>query len=203
MKHVLSIALVLFTAVTVSAQSKNRGTASNSAIPSGSANPNAGSGSSGNNPMANIFKTSDAGSRFHFSTNLIDLSKGFGAADLNFFQNEKIALSFRVNTSSKKEDVTKNDQKTKLTVDRTAYAVGGTYYTFGSQSRYNLLVGPAIAFGMKRDVLDVENQTGLSVKVTAMARFGRDFTVEGGGRMDNLEGGSFKGEAIGSLGYLF
>lgn len=221
----LSLVLVLCASVSMAAESKktrrsaSEGTTASvdsvlnnkdSSVPVGSANPRAneahstGAGVGKNNAVANMFRTSDSGKRFHFSANIVEMSKGNGGADLNFFQNENLAFSLRVIAASSKENVKKGNppQDVKITVDRTQYALGATYYLWGNEARTNILIGPAIAFGQKRDYDTVDNQTGISLKLAALARFGRDFTIEGGGRADTLQGDT-KTEAVGSIGYLF
>lgn len=220
----LSLVLVLCSSVSMAADKKVRKTAAetgsnatvntylnnkDSAVPSGSANPRANevpstATAAKSNAISNIFRTADAGRRFHFSANVVEMTKGNGGADLNFFQNENLAFSLRVIAASSKETVKKGNpaQDVKLTVDRTQYALGATYYLWGNEASKNILIGPAIAFGQKRDVDTVDNQTGISLKLAGLARFGRDFTIEAGGRADTLQG-DMKTEAVGSIGYLF
>jgi hypothetical protein len=112
-------------------------------------------------------------------------------------------LAFRADTGSQKEEVVKNGEKGKLTVDRTAYSLGTSIFFSGIESKQTLVFSPGLAFGQKRDALDVDSQTGLSAKITGLFKMRNGLAVEAGVRGDNLDNGNFKGDAYGGFGYLF
>jgi hypothetical protein len=149
--------------------------------------------------------TEDANLNNHiyFSTNFIDLSKGSGNVGADFMVSNKLAAAFRVRTTSTKEDVTKNGVTDKVTVDRAAYSLGVSIFPVGIKNGLNYVISPAIAFGTKKDLLDVDTQSGLSLKLTALLKVHTNLAAEVGLRGDNLEDGTFIGDAYAGLGYMF
>ena len=90
-----------------------------------------------------------------------------------------------------------------MTVERVAYTLGVSYFPQGLNNKFNLVVSPGIAFGIKRHALDVENQVGLNLKATGLIKTTSNFAIELGLRGDNLEDNSFVGDLYAGLGYLF
>lgn len=139
----------------------------------------------------------------YISTNFIDLSQGHGNLAADFFTSDKFAATFRFENSSEKETVTKGGEKGKITVERTSYALGVTFFPMGMNNKVNLMISPAVAFGTTKDAIDVDRQTGISIKTTGMVKFKSNFAGEVGLKADNLKNGDFVGNLHAGIGYLF
>lgn len=139
--------------------------------------------------------------KFHFSSNFVALSKSVGNASADFFTSEKLALSFRFETSSAKEY--KKVLRSKIPTDRTSYGLGGSFWVYGNQARRNIVLSPYLAFGTKRDQRDVETLSGIGLKATALARITPNLTAEGGLAGNSLDNGDFKGDIYAGVGFLF
>jgi len=150
-----------------------------------------------------FFAVDENSRHIYFSTNFLDLSKGNGNLGLDFFLNDNMALGLRMMTSSQKEDVRKNGENVKLTVDRTSYSLGTTVFFSGIKSQRSFVLSPALAFGQKRDALDVDNLTGLSLKMTGLLRMKNDLAFEAGVRGDNIDNSNPKGDIYAGFGYIF
>lgn len=154
------------------------------------------------NSMKNIFNGAETMKKAYMSLNFIDLSKGNGNLGVDILMDNKLALGIRFQAFSEKEEVKKEDQKVNITVDRVAYAVGGTFFVNGIDSQKTIAISPALMFGQKRDAVDVESQNGLGLKLTGVMKLKNEVAVEAGLRGDNLEG-PFTGTAYAGFGYLF
>lgn len=143
------------------------------------------------------------GKRVYFTTNMADLAQGTGNVGIDFFLNEKVSFDFNVRTSSNRETVKHNGETGKLTVDRTAYGLGASFWLAGNEAVRNLVLTPYLAFGTKKDALYSDNLSGFGMKVTGVFRVTQDLTAEIGGKGDSLDDGAFKGGIYAGLGYLF
>jgi hypothetical protein len=119
------------------------------------------------------------------------------------FINDKFAANVRFLTSSNKEDVKVNKKTTKLVVDRTSYGLGMSFYPMGVNNKFNIVINPDLAFGIKKDIDKVETQNGLMVKVSGLIRVQNNLGIEVGISGDNLENADFKGDLYAGVGYLF
>lgn len=160
---------------------------------------------------ARIFESDAASRRFYISTNFVELAKSNGNLSLDLLANNKVALNFRVATSSAKEDLTKQNIKSKYIVDRTHYGLGASVFLFGAEAEKNLILSPALLFGTQkensvdsrqRDLSDIQTQSGLGVKAAGLLRLTKDITAEVGLSANNLSG-EFKGDVLAGIGYLF
>ncbi len=145
----------------------------------------------------------DSVNHLYFSTNFVDLSKGTGNVGIDFILSDNTAATVRIQSASNKEKVTHNGESGKLTVDRTYYGLGVSFYPVGINNKVNYVISPAVAFGTKKDAIDVETQNGLSIKLTALLRLKKNVAAEVGLRGDNLETAEFKGDVYAGIGYLF
>jgi len=144
----------------------------------------------------------------YISTNFVDLSKGNGNVSGDFFINETTAVNFSFRTASDREKVklinSDNPNETALlTVDRASYILGATFFPLGLNKQINLLVSPGLAFGTKKSPLDVENQTGIALKASALIKTNDKLGIEIGLKGNNLEEGSFTTDLYAGLGLLF
>lgn len=142
---------------------------------------------------------------FYISTNIIDLTKSNGNVSGDFFINEKFSANLSFKNSSNKEKVKAPNLTDKVDkiVERNSYTLGFSYFPTGTSGKVNFVLNPGISFGSKRNTYDVENQTGLNLKATALVKPAPHFGFEAGLRTDNLEDGSFIGDLYAGIGYLF
>lgn len=142
----------------------------------------------------------------YISTNFVDLSKGNGNVSGDFFIKENLAANISFRTASVREKVKDPEDSTrtaKLAVERSSYVLGASYFPMGMNKQANLLINPGIAFGTKKSPLDVENQVGMSLKVSALIRSTDKLGFEVGMKGNNLEEGSFTTDLYAGLGLLF
>lgn len=147
-----------------------------------------------------------ASKNLYFSINMVDLAKSSGNASLDFFVNDRVSLNLNLRSSSDNETVKlKNGQKSaeKLSVDRSAYGMGGSLWLWSPQAEKNILVTPYLAFGQKKYALETENVSGIGLKVTGMFRINNQLRAEAGARGDSLDDSAFKAGVYGGIGYLF
>ncbi len=143
---------------------------------------------------------------FYVSVNFVDLTKGSPNLNADLFVNETTAANFRFRSNSNREEVKNPDNandKQKLTVEGTAFSIGASFFPLGTQNKINLIASPGLAFGSKKSSLDVENQMGVSLKVSALIKTNNKFAVEMGLRGDNLEDASFTTDLYAGFGLLF
>lgn len=153
-----------------------------------------------------IFVAPASDKRVYFTTNVVDISKGAGNIGVDFFINEKVSASFNVRSSSEREKVKHVDYQggeAKVSVDRTGYGLGATYWVFGNEAKTNILVNPYLAFGTKKHPVDTETQSGFGLKVSGLFHLTREFGVEAGIKGDSLDDGALKGNLYAGLGYMF
>ncbi|MCX7978255.1 MAG: hypothetical protein N2578_04565 [Bdellovibrionaceae bacterium] len=195
--YLASLVCLSFTCWATTGMKKgHRGTAQ--ASPSPSVN------SSHAGTQKSIFSAAETDRRMYLATNIVGLSKGQGNASIDFFLNEKWTLGLRVHSASSKEKRKKNEVTAEMSVDRTTYTLGASFFLFGAESQRNLIIGAGLGFLTDKDPVDVDQRTGLSLKLAGTYRMKKDLFVELGVHGNNAETGSdFKGDLIAGLGYLF
>lgn len=146
--------------------------------------------------------TAHAPAQAYFSTSFVGLANGNGNVNADFLFNEKTALNFGMSSFSKKEKM-KSTDSVESVVDRNVYNLGASFFLNGANSETSIIINPALSFGTKKNALNVENQNGLSVRLTASKRIQNDLRMELGFQGNNLEGADFKGDIYAGVGYLF
>lgn len=141
-------------------------------------------------------------SNAYFSTNFIGLSKGNGNINVDLLYTNKMALNFGMSGYANKEKMKPTDT-VESTVERNMFNIGATYFVNGINADVAFALNPALAFGTKKNALEVENQNGLGLRATAIKRFNAHMRGELGLTGSNLEGNGFKGDIFGGVGYLF
>lgn len=142
-----------------------------------------------------------ASQKLFITTNIVDLSKGNGNIDANFLVTERAAFSFNYITTSQSEMVPEVSQTGKIKVDRRAYGVGGAWFVRPFSTKTTFMINPTLQFGQKSDAINVDNQNGIRIKLSAIHKPTANFALEAGVRADNLED-NFKGEAVVGVGFI-
>lgn len=143
---------------------------------------------------------------FYISVNFVDLTSGSPNLNADLFTSENMAANFSIRTNSNREDVKtpgNPNEKQKLTVERMSYIIGASFFPMGLQNKFNLMLTPGLAFGTKKSSLDVENQTGISMKASGLMKANNKLAIELGLRGDNLEDNSFTTNLYAGFGLLF
>ncbi len=120
---------------------------------------------------APAFYTAQAEPKMHFSTNMLSLINGKPNVNANFFVTPQAALSVTfVNESEKTSPIKKLTPPStqKFTVSTTQFGVGGAYYFYPMQQKWNISVNPYLLTEKRTDPLDAENNLGFGLKADSM-----------------------------------
>jgi hypothetical protein len=117
----------------------------------------------------------------HFSTNFLDLAQGKTSILIDFFNfKKKFFLNFRSYNSAEKEKFDRNGAAREMTVWRSSFGVGASWYAYDINSTRNWVISPALIFAKIDDAEETTSQAGLGLKAAALFRVGDRTSFEVG-----------------------
>ena len=150
------------------------------------------------------FYAAQAEPKMHFSTNMLSLIDGKPNVNANFFVTPQAALSVAfVNESEKTSPIKKSNPPStqKLTVSTTQFGIGGAYYFYPTQQKWNISVNPYLLTEKRTDPLDAENNLGFGLKADSMLRF--NSLALGAGLQTTSVAGTTTTIVNAGVGYIF
>jgi hypothetical protein len=148
-----------------------------------------------------LFVAAPTDRRAFIGVNVVALAKSVGNVSADFFVNNRVSANLLFQSSSEKEWQKKSRQN--LPTDRTAYGIGSTFWVKENEAKTNLLGTFYLAFGSKKDAIEVETMSGFGLKASVLHRFTPDLAFEGGLAGNTLDNGSLKGDLYAGVGFLF